>query len=119
MNEAIGFIKNYDPINFGFGLWDLPVFIGAVIFLLVIFNIISKILTSKTQPFFSKIGNWIFWIFAIIHIVFLLLKATLTNDYWTILVLSIFLIPIFTRIKSIDDLFKTYDDFVDKRIVGK
>jgi hypothetical protein len=119
MNEAIAFIKNYDPINFGFGLWDLPVFIAAVIFSLVIFNIISKILPSKTQPFFSKIGNWIFWIFAIIHIVFLLLKSMLTNDYWTILLLSIFLIPVFTRIKSIDDLFKMYDDFIDKRIIGK
>ena len=119
MNEAIDFIKNYDPINFGFGLWDLPVFIGAVILSFVIFKIISKILPSKIQPYFSKIGNWIFWIFAIIHIVFLLLKAMLTNDYWTILVLSIFLIPIFTRIKSIDDLFKMYDNFVDKRISGK
>jgi hypothetical protein len=119
MKDIIGFIKNYDSINFGFGFWDLPVFIGAVILSFVIFNVISKILHPKIQPYFSKFGNWIFWLFAIIHIVFLLLKAMLTNDYWTILALSIFLIPIFTRIKSIDVLFKIYDDFVDKRIVGK
>lgn len=119
MNEAIAFIKNYDPINFGFGLWDLLILLGFLVLSPLIFSIISKVLFSKIQSVFAKIGNWIFWFFVIIHIVFLLLKAMLTNDYWAILVLSIFLIPIFTRIKSIDDLFKKYDDFVDKRIVGK
>jgi hypothetical protein len=115
MNEAIDFVKNYDPINFGFGLWDLPIFISSVILSLVIFSYISKKLPLNIKPYFSKIGR----LFSCLFVAFLFLKAVLNKDYWTILVLSIFLIPIFTKIKRIDDLFKMYDDFVDKRIIGK
>jgi hypothetical protein len=119
MRTIIEFIKKFEPLNFGLGIWNIPLFIGVLIVLHLSVKLITKLLPLESQKQMKKKLNIIFWIIIFPVLVLMILKAFITNDYWVIFVLLILLVPKFTRIKSVDDIFNTYDNFVDKRINGK